>query len=116
MNKAINTQKIEELFEGAADEMSSFVGVMLDQFHGYKLELEQAYNLHNQQALQDLRHKIKSICMSFDIPFLIDGIKELIDMLNNPNDNVEAREAKFNALLFAMNEVQTELKSFQQKA
>jgi molybdopterin converting factor small subunit len=116
LNKAINTQKIEELFEGAEDELATFVEVMFGQFEEYKKELEQAFLLRNLQTLKDLRHKIKSICLSFDIPFLLEGLKELIDMLEDPNQKPEAWEAQLNALLLTMNEVQTELKSFQHKA
>jgi len=115
LNKSINLHKIELLFEGAPEELAGFVEVMINQFLEYKIELVKALDDRKELAIRDLRHKIKSICLSFDVPVLINGMDELCVMLGKTQEPQIEEEEKLNHLLKTMDEVVFALKSLKTK-
>jgi len=113
LNKPINTQKIEQLFEGAPDELATFIVVILAQFAEYEKEIAVAVSNRNYLAVKDLRHKIKSICLSFDVPNILEEMLELMTLLEaeKPDDN--ALQSKLSQLHQSMHWVVSEIKIFQ---
>jgi len=115
LNKSINTQKIEDLFEGSPEDLAEFIKVILAQFEEYKKEVTSAVKTRNQLAVKDLRHKIKSICLSFDVPFILESLQEIMVVLEVDQNDELAVNQKLQLVLQELDEVVEELIKFQSK-